>query len=141
VSYLQEVVPPDRQNLIADLFEHITLYDNRVRTARAEPLGDGRFRVHLEVEAHKLRADGQGRESEVPLDDWVDVAVFGEREPGGVAAGKLLVLEKRRLAETESTFEIVVDERPRRAGVDPFHKLVDRNPDDNTTAVVVASGS
>ncbi len=33
------------------------------------------------------------------------------------------------------TFELVVDERPVRAGIDPYNKLVDRNSDDNVKKV------
>lgn len=31
--------------------------------------------------------------------------------------------------------EVVVDWEPARAGIDPYHKLIDRKPDDNTMAV------
>ena len=35
----------------------------------------------------------------------------------------------------QQTFEIVVDEMPTRAGIDPYNKLVDRISDDNTIDV------
>ena len=135
LSHLREAVPPDRAGLIEDLFETITLWDNRVRVASAVPLGGGRFQVRLEVESRKLRDDGRGNESEIPVDDWVDVAVFGEKELGGAAAGKILALEKRHLTAATQTLEIVVDSPPRRAGVDPFHKLIDRDPENNTVEI------
>ena len=69
------------------------------------------------------------------MDDWVDVAVFGEKEPGGPKTGRLLTSEKRRVAGGTQTLELVVDGEPLRAGVDPFHKLIDRDPDDNTAEV------
>lgn len=74
-----------------------------------------------------------------------DIAVFGEEE-GGPATGKLLKMEKRRITESEQSFELIVDTKPVRAGVDPFHKLIDRNPDDNVkrvdeAAATVAGGS
>jgi ABC-2 type transport system permease protein len=31
------------------------------------------------------------------------------------------------------TIEVVVESEPVRVGVDPFNKLIDRNPDDNVT--------
>ena len=83
LAELRQAVPPERQGLLEDLFETITLWDNRVRVASAEPIGDGRFKVRLELDARKLRADGHGAESEIPMDDWVDVAVFG-----GTGAGR-----------------------------------------------------
>ena len=54
---------------------------------------------------------------------------------------ELLVLEKRRIDAAETVFEIVVEEEPRRAGIDPFTKLIDRNPDNNVASVSAASGS
>ena len=141
VSFLREEIPDELDYMVEDLFETITLYDNRAVLASTEETGDGRFRVRVEVEAHKFRADGQGIETEVPISDWVDVAVFGEKEEGGPATGRLLAIERRQVSSTEGTFEIVVDERPVRAGIDPFHKLIDRNPDDNTVRVDEASST
>jgi hypothetical protein len=141
VDFLREAIPEGRESLIEDLFENITLWDNRAREARMERLPDGRFRVEVDVESQKFRADGQGNETAIGVDDWVDIAVFGEKQPGGVAAGKLLALEKRRLEGESASFEIVVDEEPVRAGVDPFHKLIDRNPGDNTVRVDRTTGS
>jgi hypothetical protein len=46
-----------------------------------------------------------------------------------------LVLEKRRVTGPAETFEFVVDERPSRAGIDPYFKLIDRNTRDNVVAV------
>jgi hypothetical protein len=139
LAYLREAVPPDREHLLDDLFETITLWDNTVRVASATPLGDGRFVVRVELESRKLRDDGRGNESEIPVDDWVDVAVFGEKEEGGPATGRILALEKRRIASASQTFELTVDAEPARAGVDPFHKLVDRDPEDNVAEVKTRS--
>ncbi len=33
--------------------------------------------------ARKLRADGRGVETEIALDDWIDVGVFGEKRVDG----------------------------------------------------------
>jgi hypothetical protein len=140
MAELHAAVPAQRQGLLEDLFETITLWDNRVRVASAEPLGNGRFKVRLELVARKLRADGKGAESEIPMDDWVDVAVFGEKVPGA-ATGRILTSEKRRVASGTQTLELEVDGEPVRAGVDPFHKLIDRDPDDNTAEVKVGAGA
>ena len=141
LAELRQAVPPERQGLLEDLFETITLWDNRVRVASAEPIGGGRWQVRLELSARKLRADGHGAESEIPMDDWVDVAVFGEKEPGGPKTGRLLTSEKRRVTDGTHTLELVVDGEPLRAGVDPFHKLIDRDPDDNTVEVKLGGGA
>jgi ABC-2 type transport system permease protein len=35
------------------------------------------------------------------------------------------------MTQEHSTYTVVVDSRPTRAGIDPYNKLIDRNPDDN----------
>ena len=140
LSFVREAVPPELEYVIEDLFETITLYENRLVDATYEPAPGGGYLVRLEVEAKKYRADGQGVETEIPVDDWIDLAVFGDREPGASPEGKLLALEKRRIDAGEAVFELVVDEEPRRAGIDPFTKLIDRNPDDNMANANAADG-
>jgi len=44
-------------------------------------------------------------------------------------------LKKEKLTKELNTFEIVVDEIPTWAGIDPYNKLVDRIADDNMIEV------
>ncbi|CAA9344789.1 MAG: hypothetical protein AVDCRST_MAG89-2804, partial [uncultured Gemmatimonadetes bacterium] len=39
------------------------------------------------------------------------------------------------------TFRIVTDEWPRRAGIDPLHKLIDRKLEDNVIGITRGRGS
>ena len=105
-----------RRDTGEDLFETITLYDNRLVTATCEPGPDDTYVVTLEVEARQYRADGQGVETEIPVDDWIDIAVFGARAPGLSPDGTLLALEKQKIEAGEAVFEIVVTAESRRAG-------------------------
>ena len=78
----------------------------------------------LTVASAKLRSDAKGEEKPVPLNDLIDIGVFADKE-------RVLFSEKRRLTKPVQTFEIVVGEKPVKAGIDPFNKLIDRNPKDN----------
>lgn len=131
LAELRAATPPDRQSLITDLFERITLFDNRAVNATWRETPDGRYAVTLRATARKLYADANGSEQEVAIDDDVDIGVFA----GSGATEHALFLEKRRLTERDATFEIVVDEPPTRAGIDPYNKLIDRVSDDNVVSV------
>ena len=133
LAEIRKVTPAELQYVIDDFFESITLYDNRVQTATAKPLPDGRYEVTFTAMTKKLKADELGKEEEVPLADWIDVAVLGaDNEP--------LYLEKRRIERAETPISVVVNGQPARAGIDPYNKLIDRRPKDNTAAVVIESG-
>jgi aminopeptidase N len=127
---LREVTPDKYQYLIEDMFETITLYDNRAVSASAKALPDGHYAVTLKVAAHKRKADGLGNEKDAPLHDWIDVGVLD-------ADGKPLYLEKKSFDATDATFTIDVAARPARAGIDPMNELIDRTPRDNTIAVSI----
>ena len=126
LKYVREATPPDLQYLIEDMFQTITLFDNKAVEAKVTPEG-GKYRVELTVDSRKLRADGSGKETEIAVNDMIDVGVFS----GDVKNPKALVLEKRRFNGGKMKFDFVVDEKPTRAGIDPYHKLIDRNPEDN----------
>jgi hypothetical protein len=49
--------------------------------------------------------------------------------------GKELFVEKRRMTRPVETLEIVVSARPVRAGIDPFHELIDAHPEDNVRSL------
>ena len=115
---------------LTDLFETITLWDNQLEEATAIKRPDGKYVVTLKVKSLKFRADSLGNQTDVPIHDLIDVGVFGPRQPGNVL-GKPLWVQKRWITTRESTIEVVVDERPIKAGIDPYNKLIDRIADDN----------
>ena len=128
LTEIRAVTPPALAYVIDDFFDTITLYDNRALSATAKALPDGRYQVTLKVFARKLKADELGKETEAPLADYIDIGVEDEHnEP--------LFLEKRRIAAEESTISVVVARKPARAGIDPYNKLIDRRPKDNTVPV------
>jgi aminopeptidase N len=135
LTAIKAAVPPGREALLDDLFRSITLYENKATKATWTKRDDGKYVVALEIASAKFRADGQGKETPAALDDWIDIGVFGDKEANGPVEGKVLALEKRHIGAGGGTIEIVVDQEPRKAGIDPFNKLIDRVPDNNIVAV------
>jgi ABC-type transport system involved in multi-copper enzyme maturation permease subunit len=127
-ALLEAEAPRDRSQLLHDMLDTITLFSNRAVAASSTHLEDGRYRVQLEIEVRKLRSDGYGVESELPVDDWIDIGVLGADE-------RVLYLEKHHLTAASASIELVVDSVPSRAGIDPYHKLIDRSTSDNLTRV------
>ncbi|MCO4748170.1 MAG: hypothetical protein KC912_25475 [Proteobacteria bacterium] len=127
VAELTAVTPPELSYLIDDLFEHITLYDNRAESATWVKTEDGRYAVTLELQAKKLRVDEDGSESPIAMADRVEVGVFiGDRDHP-----EPLYLAKHIIGDSTKSVTVLVDEEPLFAGIDPWHKLIDRDSDDN----------
>ncbi len=136
-EFLEEIrpaVPEESAHLVEDLFERVTMFDTRVTAATFTEQANGTFLVRVELEARKRQADSAGVEREIPMDDWIDIAVFGEHA-GGENGDSALVLERRRIRASPVVLEFVVDKRPARVAIDPYYKLIDRNRGDNVRAV------
>jgi len=127
VEAIREQTPPELQYLVTDGFESIVLYDNKALTATVTETPDKKYKVILNVQARKVKADGNGNESPMPMNDYIDIGVF----TGKKDEEKPLYLEKKKFTQEKQTFEIIVDQAPTRAGIDPYNKLVDRISDDN----------
>lgn len=128
LSHLEAVTPDDRKYVIDDLFRKITLFENRAISSSARPLTNGKYEVTIKAKARKLQADEIGTQKDVPLADWIDFGALDEK-------GNAIALEKRKVTTEDVEVQLIVDKLPTKAGIDPLHKLIDRNPKDNVTRV------
>ncbi len=126
---LKAATPDSLQGLLHDLFEvntYWSLETERVTTAKTI---DGMWQVTLDVRARKSAFDSAGVETQVPMNEWVEIGVFGEdpRVP--------MYLQKHRIHTGSQRIAVTVPRAPLRAGIDPFHLLIDATPQDNVKPV------
>ena len=130
LKHLEAQTPDSLNYLIDDWFKKITLYDNRLKEVEATQRPDGRYEVTLSIEAKKLQADSIGKESEVPLKEWIDVGLFAD-------ADEEILMAQKRIPFSEKAFDytFVTDSLPQKAAIDPRHLLIDRVYSDNIKSV------
>ncbi len=136
VAALRAQAPPDKQALITDLFEKITLYDLTAKQARSKRRADGRFDVAVTVSAHKHYANGAGVETPAPMNETVNIGLFTAR-PGDTdfSSRRVIAFGKRPIRSGDQTLRFVTSIAPTFAGIDPYNELIDRNADDNVVVV------
>jgi len=137
LAYLREDAGAQNASLITDLFEKITIFDDRVASVSAKKRDDGKYDVTLSLHAGKTYVDGIGKESKATFDVPVDIGVFAKSPDGQEQNEKVLFLEKRMVADGDSSVTVTVDGEPYEAGIDPYNKLVDRVSDDNRMHVTL----
>ena len=116
--------------MITDLFEKIMLFDLRAEDNFYTERDDGSFDVTINVSASKFEADGQGEETQVDIDALLDIGILGEDDPE-TGVPEVIYVQKERIDQEQQTFTVNVGQRPVSIGIDPFNKMIDRNPDDN----------
>ena len=134
VDYLKAATPDSLKYIINDMFETITLYENKTSKCTYTKTKEGKYLVKLSIESKKMKADSVGKLKDVAIADWIDVGVFGSKDVNGKKVDTELYLQKRKIDKNKMEFEILVDEEPIKAGIDPYNKLIDRTPDNNSKA-------
>ena len=135
ISTLREETPEDLQYLITDTFEKITLYENKAKSAKAIENSDGTYNLHLEVEAKKVYSDSLGVQTTATLNDWLEIGVIAEKIIDGNKQEIPIYVQKVFITDSLSTFDIKLEEKPFKAGIDPLYKFVDRDSKDNLMKV------
>ena len=148
LDHVKEVTPDSLNYLIKDMFETITLYQNRVVSTESKKLDNGKYQVDIEFKVSKYRNNEKGRifygdeerdsifyknekmkkpEYSVYLSDYVDVGIFGKKDDDETE----LYLKKHKINSIHNKLTIIVDEEPVEVGIDPYNKLIDTNSEDN----------
>ena len=151
VDYIREVTPDSLQYVIKDMFETITLYKNRIVEVSSTELDNGKYQVDIEFNVSKYRNNEKGKryysddkvdsisyktekmrkpEYSVPLNDYIDIGIFAE-EVDGKNEEVELYLKKHKITVINNKITIIVDQKPKEVGVDPYNKLIDTDSDDN----------
>ena len=133
--YLLKHVPDSLQYYLTDTWEKITLYDNKVTEARVVPTGNkDEYKVTLTVEGKKVWIDDNGNDIvAVNMNDYIDIGIFGAntKNKEGRSVVNPLYLQKYKLTSGMHTITVIVKGKPVNAGIDPYAKLIDRQPNDN----------
>ncbi|MGY6560988.1 MAG: M1 family aminopeptidase [Luteibaculaceae bacterium] len=134
VNELKAQIPDSLQYLVKDLFETITLFSNRVDEASYTKIGDNEFEVTFNTISEKFVADSLGKETALPLKDYIDVGVFAKSNHSN-NLGEPLLYKRLKLTQKENTFTFRVNQEPHEVGIDPYNYLIDRLPKDNVKRV------
>ncbi|TCN90334.1 M1 family aminopeptidase [Shewanella fodinae] len=131
LTYLKRDTTAEQSQFIDESFRDITLYDLRLTKATVAPLDNGKFKVSMDIFAQRKVADGQGKETEKPLNEAIDIGAFSANPDKLQTPQQVLLLQKYPLHSGDNHLEIVLDSKPAYVGVDPYVKLVDRDAADN----------
>jgi hypothetical protein len=135
---LQAVTPDALQYLLRDLFETNTFWELTTEQATAEQMQAGTWQVTLNVRARKVVVDEAGVETDLPMDELVEIGVFGPAEEDD-ELGEPLYVQMHRIRSGEQTITVTVPSPPVLAGIDPNHLLdwVEGEDDDNIETVEI----
>jgi ABC-2 type transport system permease protein len=134
-EYLKKHVPDSLQYYLSDTWQKITLYDNKVVEAKAEPAGNKEeYNVTIKVDVGKVWIDDKGNDIVAKaMNDYMDIGIFAAetKNKEGRSQTNPLYLHKYKFTAGQHVLHITVKGKPAYVGIDPYNKLIDRLSADN----------
>ena len=124
---LESVTPDTLHYLLDDLFKTNTFWRLKAKELSASRTSEGNWQVSLKVQAQKVAVDSAGIETEVPINDWLEIGIY-ESDSNSHAP---LYLKMHRIKSGEQTISVKVPRKPTHAGIDSNHLMISIRRDDN----------
>lgn len=132
VNNIKRVTPDSLQYAVTDMLEKITLYENYVKELAYTQLPDKTYKVTFTVGSAKFYSDSIGRQITASVNDYMDIGIFAKKSDTTKQTERPLMMQRIKMDKPEKSFTFIVKEKPYSAGIDPYLKLIDRTPDNNT---------
>ncbi len=126
---LRIVTPDSLQYLLKDLLEKNTFWELKADKATVEAKEKGTWNVSFNIETRKVTVDKEGVETEIPMNDYIDIGIYANSPEDGI--GDNIYLKRHQLKTGKQTITVQVFREPDLAGIDPNRLLIDQNIYDN----------
>ncbi|MBC7552478.1 MAG: hypothetical protein H7257_00715 [Taibaiella sp.] len=123
IKCLRQVTPDSLQYLITDGFQKIILYDNEVTAISSAKNGDA-YNVNFTLNIKKLSADSAGKETEITCNDYIDIAVYKDRN-------NIEQITRLKIKNGKTSFTLPSKSKPYKVVIDPNNLLIDKKPGNN----------
>lgn len=143
LDFIKKETPDSLLYLIKDMFETVTLHENKIVEFNINKLVDKKHEVELEFNISKYRSGKKGNKlfsdngidsltyesrketiHSLPLNDFIEIAVFNKNE-------ELIYLEKIKVEKINNHIKITVEDMPEKIVIDPYLKLMEVDIEDN----------
>ncbi|MFP5245682.1 MAG: M1 family metallopeptidase, partial [Thermoanaerobaculia bacterium] len=121
LAHLRRVANDEEYALIQQWLTEIVLYDLQIEEAKVVR-GERGYEVRMRVRAAKSKTDGEGRETPVPMDEEVEIALFDQDHETVIAS------QKARLRNGMNEVVIVTPKPPTIGVIDPYFTRVGVRP-------------
>ena len=142
IKHIKSNIPDSLKYLTHDLFESISLYDNKISTAKTSKLSDNQYKTKIEFTISKYRSDRTGKQiyqdsilnkieyngiQSLKLNDYIDIQLASED-------GKKKI-SRIKITEINNTVEIITSFKPDEVMIDPYYLLIEKNKKDNSKKI------
>jgi hypothetical protein len=118
---LRQATPDSLHYLLHDLFEVNTYWELEVENARVTGAN-----LEIDVKVNKIVYDTAGVESNVPVNDWIEIGVYDQKEQ--------IYLQKHHIVNQKETIRLNLP-NAMRVAIDPNNLLIEPERNDNSISI------
>ncbi|MFA8450583.1 MAG: M1 family aminopeptidase [Bacteroidales bacterium] len=120
IEDIKENTPDSLKYYIDDAFNKITFYKTSIDSATYKRNPDFTYTIKAKVNMQKFYADGNGKETETPCNDYVELGVYN-------SSGKTIEMKRLKLNTGDQFISFTVPRKPNKITVDPNYSLITKN--------------
>lgn len=125
IDYIKKVTPDSLNYLIADLFETVTFYENKMQNAKPAKLNGKQFEIEFSFEINKYQ-QANSKKTAMPLNDLIEIGFYSAK------SDKLPTEVKRiRVNKANNSLKCIFGFKPDKIVIDPYILMIDKNSSDN----------
>lgn len=145
LGFIERATPDSLKYLIADMFQNVTFYENKISSANKTKLPDGKYAVDFDLIVSKYKLIGNNVKSYVdsngkslsfdpgngesvmnslPLNDIIDIAILDAKR-------NVVYRDRIRVNKIISGIQVIIDSEPSTVIVDPDELMIELNKADN----------
>ncbi len=130
---IKKHVPDSLQYYLTDSWEKVTIYNNKVEAVTVSSLGkNDEYKVHIRLFTGKIYRDTA--RNDIPakyMNDLIEIGITADQKKSEQEKSRFIYLKKLRFTAGEHEMDIIVKGKPGMVSIDPYHRLIDNNPDGN----------
>ncbi len=132
LSYLYEVTPASKKQVVTELLESVIIYDNEIEEVKVVQRDTGDFEIKVKIAFEKLEVSDWQTEREMAFDHPVEIEFYSVDEYGKLKMIDILEIFPQK---DEESFTFELNDKPDVVIVDPNFMLLDRDVLDNRMEV------
>jgi hypothetical protein len=128
MEHIRKETPDTLKYLVDELFRSVVIFNNKIDSSFFTKREDDKYDIRIYTTTEKYKYDSLGKQKEVEPADWIDLGVFTKSSSGN---DTLVYLSKKHIIAKQSEFHLTLNTLPKKVGIDPNYKLMDKELDDN----------
>lgn len=131
IDEFYKVTPKQHHQLIDDWFKRVITYNLSVKNATVTVLKNGKYKVDIEVTAHRFNTLKNGESEPISINEPIMIGAFSKHPQEVAQEQSILYMEPHIVSDDNLHFSIIVDQAPTHVAIDPYGTRSDENLFDN----------